>query len=318
MSVAIARNRSSFWDQTMRNPKMSSIAIPLDHDAHHYAQIFAQQQATPGKGKQVYLNTLAVCAVHNYLKWLSVPTRLDQGDSWQSGIRAILDVADLVIPKLGKLECRPVIAGATALKIPNEVNQDRIGYVVVEIEESLNNGHLLGFLPCQNPNVPPEPIPLTRLQSLDSLIDRLHNWEDCIDISQWFEGFCVAPWQPLYNVRGVTVTAATEDSKSQRRSQVLQWNQGGWEKSILLVVEVTETDTEVIDLHLQVYPSNQDPFLPEGLEVKVLNDEGISCMEAQAGVASSGLQLKFEGSPQERFSINLTSGELNFTERFKI
>jgi hypothetical protein len=298
---------------------MSSIAIPLDHDAHHYAQIFAQQQATPGKGKQVYLNTLAVCAVHNYLKWLSVPTRLDQGDSWHSGIRAILDVADLVIPKLGKLECRPVISGATALKIPNEVNQDRIGYVVVEIEESLNNGHLLGFLPCQNPDIPPEPVPLSRLQSLDSLIDRLHTGENCINLSQWFEGFSLAPWQPLYSVRGVTVAdEVSEDSRSQSRAQILQWNQEGWEKSILLVVEVTETDTGVVDLHLQVYPSNQDPFLPEGLEVKVLDDEGISCMEAQAGVASSGLQLKFEGSPQERFSINLTSGELNFTERFKL
>ena len=48
------------------------LTVAIAKDSHRYAEIFAAEQATPQKGKRVYLNTLAVCAVATYLKWLSI------------------------------------------------------------------------------------------------------------------------------------------------------------------------------------------------------------------------------------------------------
>jgi hypothetical protein len=306
----------------MKSPAAIPISIPLDHSAHHYARLFAAQQATPKKGKQVYLNTLAVWAVHSYLGWLSVPTRLDQGDAWHPGMRAIFDVADLVIPHLGRLECRPLLPGEETLAIPPEVSQDRIGYVAVQIQESLQDVRLLGFLPGFSSSLPPQPVPLHRLQPLDNLIDRLHQQPRPQMLSQWLQGLSSPDWQPLYSVRGVKVESAPEElvrvPSSVSRGKLLTWQQAGEEISIFVVIVVTPTDAESIEVHLQIYPSDRRPLLPAGLEVNVLNEEGITCMQAQAGVASDGIQLKFECSPQEHFSISIISGELNFTEQFII
>lgn len=120
--------------------------VPLRHEAHRLAKQFATEQVTPQKGKQVYLNTLAVYAVHSWLKLLQIETDLGQGDSWHLGKRAFLDVADLVLPGIGRLECRPILPGETIFSLPLEVTDDRIGYVAVRISESLDEARLLGFV----------------------------------------------------------------------------------------------------------------------------------------------------------------------------
>lgn len=60
-----------------------TVKIPLGSEAHKWAQQFATEQTTPQKGKKVYLNTLAVYAVHTYLSWFQIETNLAQSDSWQ-------------------------------------------------------------------------------------------------------------------------------------------------------------------------------------------------------------------------------------------
>jgi hypothetical protein len=42
--------------------------VPLALEAHSRAEEFRRYQSNPGKAKQVYLNTLAVYAVHVYLQ----------------------------------------------------------------------------------------------------------------------------------------------------------------------------------------------------------------------------------------------------------
>lgn len=55
------------------------ISVPLGNQAHDLALSFASQQANPVIGKKVYLNVLAVWAVHTYLKWMQVETDLQIG-----------------------------------------------------------------------------------------------------------------------------------------------------------------------------------------------------------------------------------------------
>jgi ABC-type phosphate transport system substrate-binding protein len=185
----------------MNSTQSLHLTVPLGQDAHRLALQFAAEQATPDKGKQVYLNTLAVYAVHSYLKWLPVETVLSQGDSWHPGLRAISDVADLVLPNIGKLECRPVLPGEIAFTLPPEVTTDRIGYVAVQFSQQLDSVELLGFAPA-NPNTePPDKIPVAELQSIDALIDNIHQQSIkhiqnpavkretlLVNLRQWLEG----------------------------------------------------------------------------------------------------------------------------------
>lgn len=158
----------------MNNTQTPLLTIPLGGEAHRFARQFAAQQATPQKGKRVYFNTLAVYAVHSYLKCLQIETSLRQSDCWHPGKRAVLDVADLALPDIGKLECRPILLGETACPLPPEVTENRIGYVGVQFGESLSEVQLLGFSPAIDVDNPPEQLQITDLQPLDALIDHIH------------------------------------------------------------------------------------------------------------------------------------------------
>lgn len=185
------------------NNTETSITVPLGHEAHDWAKKFAAEQvktepskleqlkrdreqakqARISRGKRVYLNTLAVYAVHSYLKWLQIETDLNSSDSWQPW-RSLFDVADLVIPNLGKLECRPVLIGENVLSLPPEALQDRIGYIAVQFQEQLNQVQLLGFAPALDPLNLPKVIPLANLEPLENLLDYFYRLELGIEFLQ--------------------------------------------------------------------------------------------------------------------------------------
>ncbi|NEQ85170.1 MAG: DUF1822 family protein, partial [Moorea sp. SIO2I5] len=99
---------------------MQNLEITLGIKAHRFASKFAAEQATTTKSKQVYLNTLAVYAVHRYLKYLGIDTDLNESDCWNPILRHQWNVADLVVPGIGTLECRPVLPGETTVSLPPE------------------------------------------------------------------------------------------------------------------------------------------------------------------------------------------------------
>lgn len=154
-----------------------NLTIQLTKKAHNDAHKFASKQANSQKVKQVYLNTLAVYAVQDFLNWLGIETDLNAGDSWHSVIRCFQDVADLVIPNLGKLECRPVLPGQTVISLPPEVTEDRIAYIGVQFQEQLNEVQLLGFYPTIDPQAPLEEIEIANLQPIETLIDYIDRLE---------------------------------------------------------------------------------------------------------------------------------------------
>ena len=89
----------------MNSQHQKLLEIPLGIEAHRLAGEFATEQVNTEKSKRVYLNILAVYAVHRYLKWLGIETSLMQSDSWNPILRNKWNVADLEIPRIGKLEC---------------------------------------------------------------------------------------------------------------------------------------------------------------------------------------------------------------------
>ena len=158
----------------------ATITIPLSESDRALAQTFAEQQLTPTKTNQVYLNTLAVLTMNHYLELLGIPTNLKQSQCWSVINQFCADIADLNLPKLGFLECRPISIHQDFCQIPLEVMSDRIAYFIVQISEDRKAGKLLGFV--ADPQSPR--ITIQQLDSLDNFLIFLANYQPKIKLYQ--------------------------------------------------------------------------------------------------------------------------------------
>lgn len=153
-----------------------SIEIPLTSADREVAEGFAKSSGR--FADRIRRNTLAVMAVSKYLNWQGYETDIASGDSWHPALRLLADIADLPVVSLGRLECRVITAGAMDVEIPLEVSNDRLAYVVLEINEKPLVGKLLGFyLPEQYKSV----ISLAELGNMDEFIDYLHRLQSGLD-----------------------------------------------------------------------------------------------------------------------------------------
>ncbi|MEG5036988.1 DUF1822 family protein [Microcoleus sp. AT3-D2] len=164
----------------MNIAELPLLTVPLELKAHEMARQLAAVQSTVQKGKRVYLNALAVYAVHSYFKWLQIETDFNSSDSFNPAKTALANVADLVIPGIGSLECRPVLPGETTIFLPEEVIENRIGYVGVQFSDRLDSVQLLGFAPSLDSSNPPQQIAVAELMPIDNLIEQITRLEEAI------------------------------------------------------------------------------------------------------------------------------------------
>ena len=164
----------------MNIAELPLLTVPLELKAHEMARQLAAVQSTVLKGKRVYLNALAVYAVHRYLKWLQIETDLEGSDSFNQVKTALANVADLLITGIGSLECRPVLPGETSIFLPEEVIENRIGYVGVQFSDRLDSVQLLGFAPTFDSSNPPQQIAVAELMPIDTLIEQISRLEEAI------------------------------------------------------------------------------------------------------------------------------------------
>jgi len=164
----------------MNIAELPLLTVPLELKAHEMARQLAAVQSTVQKGKRVYLNALAVYAVHRYLKWLQIETDLEGSDSFNQVKTALANVADLLITGIGSLECRPVLPGETSIFLPEEVIENRIGYVGVQFSDRLDSVQLLGFAPTLDSSNPPQQIAVAELMPIDTLIEQITRLEEAL------------------------------------------------------------------------------------------------------------------------------------------
>ena len=322
------------------NSTKQVITVPLGRKAHATAEQFVVQ-ATSQKRKQIYLNTLAVYAVHSYLNWLQVESILEQGESWSPGIQSLSDVADLVLPGVGALECRSVLPGETSFVIPPQATEDRIGYVAVQLNESLDQAKLLGFLTAIAASNEPKPVPLTHLQPLDVLLDYLpattQSSTICskvpVNLSHWLENIVEAGWLTVETLFSNKSANPALQVRNERQLKEISANvapgvkrgklinlgilMGG--NSVALIVTCHSADEE-LNIRLQVYPTNGSILLPPSLQLTVLDETGTTFpeLQVQARSADNCIQLEFTGRPGEQFSVKLALGDDSITEDFQI
>ena len=174
-----------------------SLEIPITKRALATAEQFASQQPHSQQQEQTRLNTLAVWAVRDYLELMNIQTEIEASDSWNPVVRLCEDVADLMVQGLGKLECRPLLPDTEnkgVCHLPPEVWEERIGYIVVEIDRSRKKATLLGFSPIAKNGQ----LLLNELQSLTDLLQHLESLKQPqVQLGQWFDNIFPPVWQEI-------------------------------------------------------------------------------------------------------------------------
>lgn len=310
-----------------------SPTIWLEPDAHRYAAQFASEQVTSKKGRQVYLNTLAVYAMRTYLTWLAVPTALHQSDCWQGGVRTLLDVADLVLPRVGKLECRPVLPGDEAIALPSAAD-DCLGYVGVGLNETLDQANLLGFIAVEAIAAGADTVPLSQLRSIEVLLHKLDpSLSEPVNLRHWLQQRFEPTWQPPLQVVstafrnsarvGGGLNASLNAGSTVNRGKVICFPEEDVAIALILQIASTalgpegEQQPEEYVIHLKVFPSGQAALLPEGLKIKLLDEADTLCAEACSRERDDGIQLEFGIATGERFSLHLTLNQQTICEEFQ-
>ncbi len=147
----------------------------LDPEIYNLALAYASEQANLENGQKVFYNTMTVWAVNHLLGWMEFETILDKDDDWTLAIEAVLDLADLMLPGIGKIQCCRICEGETEISVP--VQNDRIAYIFVQIPDSLDKVKLLGFFPAADIHGDTVEISVADLQPFDNLSDYLERME---------------------------------------------------------------------------------------------------------------------------------------------
>jgi hypothetical protein len=256
---------------------------------------------------------------------------------------SILDVADVEIPNLGKLECRPVLPQDKVIHIPPEVWSDRIGYVAVQLDQSLKQATLLGFSKTAGSGE----LAISQLRSLEDLLEHLRQIEQPeqaltrVNLSQWFENVFEASWQSLEALLGTNQenlafsfrSASGLSERQVKRAKLINLGLQLGSQSVALLVALAlakrdevqpaegiapEADQKV-GILVQVHPVGEETYLPPSLRLSLLSEAGDILQEVQSRSQDNYIQLKrFRGNPGECFSIQVAFGDASMTETFEI
>ncbi|MEH2453029.1 DUF1822 family protein [Nostoc sp.] len=311
-----------------------ALTLPISQSARITAQQFANQQPNPEKAEQVRLNTLAVWVVNDYLEMMDIPTDLQASDSWNCVIRLCGNIADLEVPSVGRLECRPVQEHQQICSIPPETWEERVGYLVVQFDESLQEARLLGFMP----SVATETLPLEQLQPLEAFIDHLSQLRQSpvsslVNLSQWFAGIFEIGWQTiesLWNVpelrpgyafrstETLELNTLNEPESITKRAKLIDLGIQILNQPVMLIVEISLEEDQQTSIRLQLHATGNEIYLPPGVHLTVLDSSGAVFLNAQSRKLDNYIQLQFRGEPTEQFSVRVAINDISITEYFRI
>lgn len=306
--------------------------VPLSFEAHTIAQQYQKQQSKLLKAKQVYLNTLAVYAVDFYLRCLGFEVDVDRSDSRNLLMVRFMDVADLTVRHLGKLECRPVLPDAQVCQIPPDVWSDRIGYIAVQMSQDLKQATLLGFTQMAAAEVP-----LSQLRSLAELPEYLHQLRQVaavaqsvvatsktpVNLRQWLDGAFESGWQSIEDILGVNtlhpvaVRSLAPLKNGIKRAKLVNLGMQLGELTVVLSIAIGQSRDEMMSALVQLYPGPMQSRLPANVRLMMMGESGETLQQVCSRGQDNYIQLKhFRGQIGDRFSIQVARDSVSVTEDF--
>lgn len=316
----------------------SGFQVFLNRKMRERARFFASFHTRQQKARQVYLNSLAICAANFYLQCMQFKTSWETSDSYDVMTQALFNVSDLDLPGIGKLECRPVQPGEQNVRLPIEC-EERVGYLFIEIDDSYQHATLLGFVK----EVPIEvEFDLNKLNNLENLLLYLGEIErknqkpilsERINLKQWLENqidsqwLSVSLWEEKLNtnpelcLRSNKLNEIIVDTSTSRirRGKIVDLGIKMMERKLgmLVTIEKNIENEQEIDVLVQIH-SEIGYFLPKSLKLSIIDEAEDICLQAIARDADNIIQRNFTCEPGEAFKVELAFGDAKIAENFSI
>jgi Protein of unknown function (DUF1822) len=310
-----------------KNHEQTSFIIPLSSTAHKIADSQRQGISNTENSKKIYLNSLAVYAVNYYLESMGFETNYSNAENETENsnpwMLSLIDLADLSVKNIGKIECRPVLPDAEYLEIPTEVMSDRIAYVAVQFNQSLREAKILGFTTQQLAKVH-----LSQLQSVDNLLDYLTAKEAAarVNILEWMKGVFTEGWQSveeIFNQRELSFRFARNFSIIRCKKVDIGLHLNG--TSVALVIKLNSLESykfenpEEIKILVQVHPSGDtSASLPPGLKLVVIDEKELEVDSVISRQNDNWVEILLTAELNEKFQVEIILGESKVTQEFAV
>lgn len=149
------------------------VAINIKSEWVDTAQRFAAEQQHTDRQEQIFLQTLAVYGLHEYLTWGEIKGSLTDSYSWHPQTRVLTAWADLYLPNYGRILCATDQAQAF-IQLPKILPLNCIGCVVVSIAENLQKLELQGFISAPSFDLEKNQFYRQAVKAIASLFDELY------------------------------------------------------------------------------------------------------------------------------------------------
>ena len=307
------------------NHEQISFTIPLSIEAHERANQRKQGISNSENAKKIYLNTLAVYAVNYYLDCMGFETNWSNADDSNPWMLNLIDLADLEVKNIGKIECLSVLPDAEYLEISTEVRSDRVAYVAVQFNQSLKEATILGFTTQALAKVH-----LNQLQSVDNLLDYFTAKEQAakVNIQQWLEGVITEGWlsvEEIFNPRELSFRFARNFSLTRCKAIDIGLRLNG--TSVVLIIKLNHKNKDIndiknngeIDIIVQVHPEpNKGVCLSPGLKLVVSDENGKEVDTVISRQYDDWVEIGLSAESNEEFCVEIILGESKVKQDFVV
>jgi tetratricopeptide (TPR) repeat protein len=160
------------------------------------------------------------------------------------------------------------------------------------------------------------------LPSIDFLTECI-DWIESkllVHLRQWLEQNYELEWQAPGKLilENRSIPQPVRSKSSVRRAKRIESDFNG--QTLALQVQLTATGTEDFTIIVRLSPTNEsdNQFLPQGIQLQLLDEMGVVCPSVQAGENSLYLKQELTGKSGERFSLKIVLRDISHVEEFLI
>ena len=280
------------------------------------ARAFAAETNDAARSEQIFLNTLSVLSVHEYLKILGIATDVTQGDSWQPRLRLIDNPTDLHVVERGSVECLPTAPNSSKVSIGPDVQFRRLAYLVVELKEPFQAANIKGFGTVSE--IADDMLSLEQLHPITDLPRHLTKFH-ASQLERWFQGNVESIWQPPEQIIATHYPAFRFRAPSEpilRKARLITLKCDIGSPLQLGLVIAAKPSNGSIYVSAQLHPgikenieSDSNRTLPAGVVLELRSDEEeiIQAVAARSTPADNFIQLKpFECLAGDQYQIRVS------------
>lgn len=136
------------------------------------------------------------------------------------------------------------------------------------------------------------------------------------DTKEWLESLFNEDWQPAETVLAASsIRSSAIDTESNAakvaKAKIIDLSES---QSVVILLQFTFISDEEVKASLGIYPTENNAYLPEGLVIRILDEQDTVSLDREVESYADSVQIEFSFEPQGQFKIELNLENTHVTE----